>query len=252
MKDLQEALYRQLARDMACSMEDVRSRANVFTKAGRNEQMRRSDALRSTGMHLVSLNGKLLVRSEDEGLIQWMSEEYGEFPGAWLSEFSTLKEMDEGLKQFGVAISDFKLYFIPGQPGQRTRAEEHLKDHVLNWYLKDEIHGFKGDARFQEAIVFEDKAPDMIALTASRDGEIRAMTGANADADGMWQMGINVMPGNEGQGIGRAMVTLLKEEILRRGVLPYYGTAMSHIVSQRIAVRAGFVPAFAELTTRRL
>ncbi len=251
MKDLQEVLYRQLAMDLACSGEDVRSRCNVFTHAGRKSGMRRSDALRSTAMHLISLNGKLLVRSEDARLIEWMEKEYGTSPGAWFSEYSTMKGLDEGLKSFGLAIRDFRLYFIPGELGLKTRAEEKLRDHVLNWYQGEEIHQFKGDSRFREAIVFEKEAPDMIALTASRDGQIQAMTGANADADSMWQMGVNVLPGSEGFGIGTAVVTLLKEEILRKGVLPYYGTAMSHIVSQRIAVRAGFVPAFAELTTKK-
>ena len=45
------------------------------------------------------------------------------------------------------------------------------------------------------------------------------------------------------------VVTLLKNEILRRGILPYYGTSMSHLASQRLALAAGFVPAWAELTT---
>lgn len=252
MLDLKEALYRQLAKDMACSPDDVRGGRNVFINAGRRDDMRRSDALRGTAMHLISLNGKLLARSEDEEIIKWLSRDYWDFPGAWLSEFSSLRRLDEGLKGFGLAIGDFKLYFIPGQTGQKGRAQELLKDHVLNWYQGDEIHRFRGDTRFQEAIVFEQRAPDMIALTASKGGEIQAMTGANADAGSMWQMGINVMPGSEGQGIGTGVVTLLKEEILKKDVLPYYGTAMSHIVSQRIVVRSGFIPAFAEMTTKRL
>ncbi len=43
------------------------------------------------------------------------------------------------------------------------------------------------------------------------------------------------------------LVTLLRNEIRLRGAVPYYGTAFSHIASQRTALRAGFLPAWTEL-----
>ena len=57
----------------------------------------------------------------------------------------------------------------------------------------------------------------------------------------------NVMPEAEGLGIGSMLVAVLKNEILKRGKLPFYGTSMSHIASQRVALGAGFVPMWAEL-----
>ena len=54
-----------------------------------------------------------------------------------------------------------------------------------------------------------------------------------------------------GSGVGSMLVTLLKNEVLEQGRLPYYGTALSHVLSQRVALRAGFLPAWAELTTRK-
>ena len=50
---------------------------------------------------------------------------------------------------------------------------------------------------------------------------------------------------------GKLLVGLLKNEILKRGILPYYGTSLSHIASQRVALGAGFAPAWVELTVRR-
>ena len=51
----------------------------------------------------------------------------------------------------------------------------------------------------------------------------------------------------EGLGIGSMLVELLKNEILDLGKIPFYGTAMSHISSQKVALNAGFYPAWAEL-----
>ena len=73
------------------------------------------------------------------------------------------------------------------------------------------------------------------------------MPGATSDSELMWQIGINVMPEAEGSGIGSMLVEIIKNEILDLGKLPFYGTAMSHISSQKVALNAGFYPAWAEL-----
>ena len=78
------------------------------------------------------------------------------------------------------------------------------------------------------------------------------MAGASADSPAMWQIGINVDPQMREAGIGKMLVTLLKNEILKKGILPFYGTSMSHIASQRVALGAGFVPAWAELATSKI
>ena len=81
---------------------------------------------------------------------------------------------------------------------------------------------------------------------------ILGMAGASCDSDTMWQIGINVEDIERGNGIGTMLVALLKNEVLKRGKLPYYGTAMSHVASQRVALSAGFVPAWVELCTSKL
>lgn len=73
-------------------------------------------------------------------------------------------------------------------------------------------------------------------------GEILRMVGDSMDYKNLWQIGINVIPEAQGKGIGTYLVTHLKNEFLNRGVGPLYGTMESHIRSQRIAVKAGFMP----------
>ena len=91
----------------------------------------------------------------------------------------------------------------------------------------------------------------MIGAAALSDGKILGMAGASADSDTMWQIGIDVVPEARGQRLGVYLVSLLKNEILSRGRLPFYGTAVSHTISQTIAVRSGFRPAWAELSVKR-
>ena len=68
----------------------------------------------------------------------------------------------------------------------------------------------------------------------------------------MWQIGIDVLPESRGRQIGPLLTILLKREILKRGKLPFYGTAESHIQSQKVAVKSGFLPAWAELQSDNL
>ena len=126
------------------------------------------------------------------------------------------------------------------------------KDYDIRFYEKDEIEQFRGDNRYDEAYAFSPDAPDMLGVSASKDGRILGMAGASCDSDTMWQIGINVEDIERGNGIGTMLVALLKNEVLKRGKLPYYGTAMSHVASQRVALSAGFVPAWVELCTSKL
>ena len=89
--------------------------------------------------------------------------------------------------------------------------------------------------------------PDVLGVSASVDGELAAMAGASLDSLRMWQIGINVLPAYQKRGLGWTLTALLAREVERRGALPFYGTSMSHIASQRVALRAGFVPAWTEL-----
>ena len=49
------------------------------------------------------------------------------------------------------------------------------------------------------------------------------MAGASMDSPVMWQIGINVDSDTRAKGIGKMLVTLLKNEILGMNRLPYYG-----------------------------
>ena len=91
------------------------------------------------------------------------------------------------------------------------------------------------------------KSPDMLGVAAISDGKIIGMAGASADSPLFWQIGINVEKEAECRHIASTLVTILKEEIEKLGKVPYYGTSMSNLASQRAAVNAGFRVAWVEL-----
>jgi GNAT superfamily N-acetyltransferase len=82
--------------------------------------------------------------------------------------------------------------------------------------------------------------PDILAVTARRDGELVGIAGASDDSARLWQVGIDVRPAVRKAGLAAALVSQLTREILSRGYIPYYGTGSSNIASQRVAHRTGY------------
>lgn len=243
--NIKKIMYEQLAADLGCTTDDIESKKNIFICGKKLIGARAYESKFS----LICINSKIVARSEDSKVVDWLTENYTSFQGEWLSDYKCLRKLDEGLKQFGISIDEFHPFFVP----QERKVEvdfSSLKDSELKWYFEQELLQFKGDKRFNQALAFHENAPDMIAVTAEKDREVMTMAAANADSKTMWQIGINVMPGYEGRGLATAVVTLLKNKILEQGILPYYGTASSHIKSQRVAIKAGFLPAWSELSTK--
>jgi RimJ/RimL family protein N-acetyltransferase len=86
--------------------------------------------------------------------------------------------------------------------------------------------------------------PDVLAAAATQDNRIVGMAGACIDCAHMWQIGIDVFPEYRNHGLAAYLVNQLMLEILKRGRIPYYCAAIANISSQRVAHRAGFLPAW--------
>ena len=50
----------------------------------------------------------------------------------------------------------------------------------------------------------------------------------------------------------RRIAALLRQEISRRGKIPYYGTSEANLASRGIAAATGFVPVWAEAASKKL
>jgi predicted GNAT family acetyltransferase len=76
------------------------------------------------------------------------------------------------------------------------------------------------------------------------------VAGASADCEELWQIGVDVVEGQRGRGIGRAIVGRLTAEVLARGRVPYYSTVVSNLRSSRLALGLGYRLAWVELYAR--
>jgi GNAT superfamily N-acetyltransferase len=230
----------QLALDYNCQLSDFEKEKNTIVENNLIDGRRIYD---NDGcfLKLLCFGGKAII-STSPMMMPWCEEKLLNRDAAWIFEYPKLRAIDKKLQEFGHEIADIHQYYLPNP---HVSSLEHITN--VKWYESEEILRFENDDRFGEAFAFDENHPDVLAVAAYDGDNIMGMAGASADSKTMWQIGIDVLPEYRGRSIGTNLVILLKNEILKRGKVPFYGTAESHFHSKNIAMNAGFFSAWAEL-----
>lgn len=185
----------------------------------------------------------------DERILEWAQNEYDRFPPEWFCRFDNLRKLDTKLMDFDHCIMDTHIYFLPDPDAEEFDFE---CPYELKWYDREEIIKIKGN-KFHNALLYCEDCPDEIAVAAiDSSGQPAALAGASSDGKNLWQIGVDVLDGYRQHGLAVYLVTLLKNRIFSMGKVPFYGTSESHSISRKVAVRAGFVPAWCEIYSTAL
>jgi RimJ/RimL family protein N-acetyltransferase len=241
-EDIKKRLYGQLARDYNTSAE-------LFCDGGRKvSPVKEIDGRRRFLDHIPSFNlvvtGKSLCIMTESRLMEFSENFVRSSDPAWILEYPKIEEINEELKKIGEHIEDCHFFFLPEPETPEPAHDLRLK---ADFYHGNEIEQFRGMKEYGEAFAFNERFRDEEAVSASLDGKIVGMAGASRDAEGFYQIGINVSSGYAGKGIGSYLVWLLKNRLLESDIVPFYGTCFSHFASQNVAGRSGFYPAWAEM-----
>lgn len=220
-----------------------------------------------------------LFLAVDEQIYDWAVEKFADCEPEWFCEYGNLRMIDKKLKEYGRRIADTHIYFLPeeGCRQQKRASDFEATDMSENngsrkvqdgrcdgaqrlyaWYEYEQLPAFRENNPFKRALGFSPTQPDRIAVAALKKTgnplkpeNIAGMAGVSEDGAYLWQIGIDVIREYEGRGLATDLVTKLKEEVLRRGKIPFYGTSESHTVSQTVALKAGFVPAWTEIYVKQ-
>lgn len=235
-KEILKFAHKYLAKKYNCEM-------STFEKQGNTLALNHEE---DCFLRMLCIGGHIIV-SADAQMASFWENNLEDLESAWLFEYGTLKQIDKKVQEFGHELIDVHHYYLPS-------VEETFIEPIVpvKWYEQSELGQFEQDNPFGQALVFDEQTPDILAVAAFDGEKIIGMAGATQDDEMLWQIGVEVLPAYEGKGIGMNLVALLKQEVLRRGKIPFYGTVESHIHSQNIAVRTGFFPAWAEAYTDKL
>lgn len=236
-----EKLLKQLSIDYNCTAADLRTTENVITVSALNEG-RRSYSPGQPLLEMATL-GRNTVIMADSCLHDFLLGLIKDMDGHRLFELDNLIKLNKELKQYGYQMAPTHHMFLPCLS---VKVKERCQ---VRWLYDNEINPFYGDPRFPNAIAFPKPCPvrpDRIAVIAVDGDTIMGMAGCSEDAPQWQQIGIDVLPEYRSKGIGSYLVTLLKNKIIEMGDIPFYGTAAANILSQNIALRSGFRPAWVE------
>ncbi len=237
-------VWKQLSLDYCCSVQDLeQGRGNLFTTYRPLEGRRRYNETDDVFLKILSVKGRLLVTGRED-IVQILRETEADTPAPWFMESGNMRKLEALIRPYGYQIGMVHPFYLAFD--QTSVRYDGYEIRILE---RAEIEQFRGDERFSNAFTFQQFAPDEIGVCASEDGRILGMAGASADSPIMWQIGIDVLEEARGRHLGRLLVSILKNEILRRGRIPYYGAAISHTLSQNIAIDSGFRLGWTELVT---
>ena len=236
----------QLAIDYNCQEKDLEQTTNTLSE---NLSLDGRRVYEGEGAFLKILCfGSCAIFSASKVLYPYIQENYLNRNSSWLFDFENLRAIDKHLSDLGHEIDELSIFYLPN-PDQAP----FVAPFKVKWFEKDDIEQFRGDKRFQEAYIFDPDCPDVLGIGAyDEGGQIMGMAGATLDTDNLYQIGIDVIDGYRHRGIGANLVRLLKNELLSRGIVPFYKTSVSHMTSRNVAINAGFFPGWTEVYTRKI
>lgn len=164
-----------------------------------------------------------------------------------LFEYENIIKIDNEIRKYGEHISKSHHMYMP-----IMEVKDIMPTFEIKWYEQNDLSIFYNDERWNNALTMpqEQNEIDVLAVSAILDGEIVGLAGCSQDTPMLWQIGIDVLDGYRSRGIGATLVRLLKNEIIKRGKIPYYGTCSTNIYSSNIALKCGFIPAWVETESK--
>ena len=241
---LQRALQ-QSAIDSHCEPEDFLRTENIIVVSEKNENARRYLTL-PFACNLVSY-GSNVVASVQEELQDTVRQYIEKYPVEHLFETPNMQVINTALMEHGLQICFMAEYFLPDGTVLRDlpcayemRILEQKDFETL--YVPE----------WSNALCADRKHLDMLGIGAYDGDKLIGLAGCSADCETMWQIGIDVLPPYRRQGVAAALTAKLALETFARGKVPFYCAAWSNIKSVRNAIKAGFRPAWVEMTAKEI
>ena len=183
----------------------------------------------------------------DESIYDGCEEIFKDVSPDWFCKFPNLRILDTVLQEFGYEIADTHIYYLPDMDAPKIEESRPVV-----WYDEKEIAAMKEENPFHNALCYSPTQPDVIGVGAiADDGSIKGMAGASLDGMYVRQIGIDVKEEYRGEGLATYLTTLMKQKLLEKGTLPFYGTSESHSLSRSVAIKAGFLPAWCEIYVKK-
>lgn len=228
-RQILESVCRQLSIDYNCAPEDFFKSGFIYTEAKQNEG-RRPWPWITPRLEMITMGSSLVVNAT-----------------------SDILPLVEKRMEGKTAYETLNMPFVYG---------------VNPYYLPDlnKVFSFIGNNNYSYSIIEKKQVVDiimqynmdlqseldMVAVTARHGDTLIGMASATVECEKLCQINVEVIPEYRGKNFAATMVNIITVEMLNRDYIPYYSTGCSNIISQRVAVRSGYTPAWSHCFRTRL
>ena len=243
--DILRIALQQSALECNCLPEDFLKTENLITISPPHPQARAYLPL-PFACDLVSYGGNIVAQT-NEALRPVVKSYLQQFPIEHCFETPNLHVLDNLLQPHGLKVCFMAEYFLPDLnllaplPCKYEMRLLHPSD-FSDLYTED----------WSNALCAKRKELDFLGVGAFDQDTLVGLAACSADCARMYQIGVDVLPSYRRQGIASALTSRLALEILQMEKIPFYCAAWSNLKSVRNAIKAGFRPAWVELTARDL
>ncbi len=233
----------QSAVDANCRAEDFLRSENVVALSASNPKARKYLSL-PFDCNLISY-GSNIVASISEKYRAVVIDYIHRFPSERCFETPNLHVLNDALQKDELRICFMAEYFLPDLQALRSldcpypMRLMHSADFSMLY-----------TPQWSNALCERRRELDVLGVGAYDGDTLVGLAACSADCEGMWQIGVDVLPGYRRQGIASALTSRLALEILERGKVPFYCAAWSNVKSVRNAIKSGFRPAWVEMTAK--
>lgn len=193
----------------------------------------------------TTFGGNAVIRA-DKKIFDWCAENFLKMPASEIPEIDGgLFLIESKLREHGKELFGEHIRFLRLNENVRIEKPPGFSFEI---YEADRIPELYADKRFTQAFNFKS---DRIAIVARDGGETAAIAAADDFVQGFFQIGIDTVPEFRGRGLAAYLVNAISVEIESRGHVPFYNTWAANIASMRVAVSAGFCPAWLSYFTSK-
>lgn len=240
-EEILQIAMEQSAEDIGCHADNFRSGTNLVVPFRLGENAKRYYKL-PIGCDFISYGNNVVAACTEE--LSGVAEEYlKRFEFYHCFETPNLRWLNSRLEPLGQTVCFMAEYYLP-EVNRLTTLPCPYELRVLEQAAFAELYL----PEWSNALCRDRKHLDVLGVGAYDGGRLVGLAGCSADAEKMWQIGVDVLPEYRRRGIASALTARLALESLERGKIPFYCSAWSNLRSVRNAIKSGFLPAWVEMT----
>jgi len=214
-----------IAKDWGCQVDCFGESENVIIETDK------------TFFEVATFGQNAVVRA-DKAIVDWCRDTFSGVPAKDIMDGDILYQIEKKLREHGKRLAGEHVRFMHFESEARLEKPE---GYTFTWYEKEELQFLYEDDRFDSALNYYDKG-EVLAMVATKDGEIVAVAAVDNYCYDLWQIGIDTMEPERGKGLAAYLIQEIALESEKRNQIPYYTTWAANLASFRAVLKAGFLP----------